>query len=354
MTRKFFITGAALIALTAAAVTLAFTGSGHTTSKAEAERGSASALAGRQKLAQEALRAHPFTRRSAQLPSSARIRTRVHVGQATIDPPAPKTRDHDADIEENSNPTSTKQLLYHGGAVQTSPHIYLVFWGPTWFSGGDPYGAANRLHYFVSGVSGSGWANVMKQYGSNYGSFSNPTGQYKGWIKDSTAVPTHPTTTDIANAVKRAAALTGDRSYNAQYIIAMPWGVFDQYSMSASACAWHYYTYVNSTQWVTYTALPYTPYVDKAYGYGCGTGKVNGTNGILDGITINAGHEYAETVNDPSVNAWSDTDHSENADKCSWKNLANRPFANGMSFAVQPTWSNYYRTQYGNGCLYSS
>jgi serine protease len=349
MTRKVFTSGAVLMAAIAVAALLSIGPAG----RGDVQRDSAGSSAA-QRLVRAALQAHPSTRRNQRPPASARIRARLHIGRLTVDPPASQAPDDDVDNEENSNPTSTKQLLYHSGAVQTSPHVYLVFWGANWFSGGDPRGVANRLHYFYSGVSGSSWANVLKQYGSRYGSFTNPLGQYKGWIQDTTAIPAHPSQTDVARAVQRAAARIGDRTYNAQYVIAMPWGVVDQYSASGTrACAWHNYTYVNQTQWVTYTALPYTPYIDSL-GYGCGTGRVNGSAGALDGVTINAGHEYAETVLDPSLSAWYDADGSENADKCSWKNLADRTFSNGKSFPVQPTWSNTYRTQYGNGCLYSS
>ena len=256
------------------------------------------------------------------------------------------------DNEENSNPTSTKSLTYRGGAVQSTPRVYLVFWGPNWFNGGDPYGVANRLHYLYQGLSQSGWANVLKQYGSNYGTFSNPASQYRGWIQDTTPVPSRPTSTDMANAASRAALRMGDVSYLAQYVIATPWGVVDQYSLSAGACAWHSWVYPNGSNWVTYTSMPYTPYLDSSI-YNCGGNSVNGSNGRLDGVTIVAGHEYAESVNDPGLNAWKDSDGSENADKCAWRNLANRPLANGYTFAMQPTWSNTWRTQYGYGCYYS-
>jgi hypothetical protein len=353
MKRKLFTPGAVLTAAIGAAA-LMFLGSQGRANALHVQHGAAGASSGHQWLVLAARRTTSGFR-AVRPPESARIRTRVHVGHVVVAPPAPRVPRTDVENEEASNPTSTKQLAYHDLAVQTSPHIYLVFWGPNWFTGGDPYGAAARLHSFYSGVSGSGWANVLKQYGSNYGSFTNPLGQYKGWIQDTTPIPAHPSQTDIVNAVLRAEARIGDASYNAQYVIAMPWGVVDQYSATSSprACAWHRYTYVNSTQWVTYTALPYTPYIDSL-GYGCGTGDVNGAAGQLDGVTINAGHEYAETVTDPSLLSWYDADRSENADKCSWKNLGNQPFANGMSFAVQPTWSNTYLTQYGNGCLYSS
>ena len=58
-------------------------------------------------------------------------------------------------------------------------------------------------------------------------------------------------------------------------------------------------------------------------------------------------------MNNPSLNAWRDFDGYENADKCSWIDVANRPFANGYWFPVQPYWSNSWRATYGYGCYYS-
>ena len=77
------------------------------------------------------------------------------------------------------------------------------------------------------------------------------------------------------------------------------------------------------------------------------------SNGVLDGVTILASHEYAETVNDPQLNNWYDINGHENADKCSWVNLSNYTLTNGYVLPVQPYWSNAWRTTYGYGCYYS-
>jgi hypothetical protein len=284
-------------------------------------------------------------------PLSARAHKHVAALQARVPRPEEQNEEEEIQNGESQNGYSTKLMTYRGGPVQTTPRIYLVFWGTSWFNGGDPNGVANRLHFFYQGVGGSAWADVLKQYGSNYGTFSNPTAQYQGWLKDSTPVPTNPTQADVAAAARRAAVAMNDFSYNAQYVIALPWGVVDQYSTANGFCAWHNWT-STTNGWITYTSLPYTPYMD-AIGRGCGGGKVNGTSGTLDGVTINAGHEYAETVNDPGLNAWADSDGSENGDKCSWVSLGNRTLANGYSFPLQPTWSNNWRSQYGYGCYFS-
>ena len=273
--------------------------------------------------------------------------------------PTPAPLEEDEVGEAAGSGTSTALMYSHGGSVQSSPRVYLVFWGSEWTNGGDPNGVANRLHYFLQGIGGSSWANPLKQYTSASGNFTNPTGQYRGWLRDTTALPTSPTQSQMAAAAARAAAYVGDYSYNAQFFVTLPNGHIDAYTSSARACAWHHYTYAGGNgSWVTYTALSYTPYVDRiyrsSYNVSCGGGMVNGSAGTLDGVTINAGHEYAETVSDPGLNAWYDASGltGEVGDKCSWENLANRTLANGYSFPVQPLWSNSFRRTYGNGCLY--
>lgn len=256
-------------------------------------------------------------------------------------------------VFENSKSNSTLQLLWHNGYTQRAPRVYLVFWGANWFTGGDPNGVANRLHYFYQGLGGSSYNNVLKQYTAG-GTFTNPTGQYKGWLQDTTAVPASPTKAQMAAAAQRAALRTGDVGYDTQYVIALPNGIIDQDSVTGRACGWHGWTGTASTNAFTYTSLPYSPYLWAKYKT-CGAYTVNGTNGLLDGVTIVAAHEYVETVNDPYLNAWYDgsSPGSENADKCAWLNLKNYTLTNGYAFPVQPYWSNAWRTTYGNGCLYS-
>ncbi|MBV9379118.1 MAG: hypothetical protein JO242_00405, partial [Streptosporangiaceae bacterium] len=89
--------------------------------------------------------------------------------------------------------------------------------------------------------------------------------------------------------------------------------------------------------------IPYTnmPYVLDA-GSSCGANSVQGP---LDGFSIVAGHEYAETLTDPEAGSgWLDAQGSEIGDKCAWQNLFVLNLSTG-SFAMQPLWSNN-----DNGC----
>src|SRR5579862_1604297 len=110
-------------------------------------------------------------------------------------------------------------LIYHGGnagsgaiGVETTPAVYLVYWGPEWANGfqtadsnGTLYSSKTLQNYvnsFFGNVGGSPWAGVQTQYCRNVPAgttscaglpgadfITNPTHQLKGiWI-DPTPVP---------------------------------------------------------------------------------------------------------------------------------------------------------------------
>src|SRR4051812_2939932 len=115
------------------------------------------------------------------------------------DPPVPIPRRHAPVGGASRDATSGKMLLYHGGHMQTSPRIYLVYWGPNWFSGGDPYGVAQRLNTFYKGIGGSSYAEAPKEDNRTSGSVTNPPRPDPGWWADTSPPPTpppsaHPTT----------------------------------------------------------------------------------------------------------------------------------------------------------------
>lgn len=253
-------------------------------------------------------------------------------------------------------------LPYRGGWAQTSPKIYVLFWGD-WSAAGDPKGEHNYLLNFYAGVGGSAWNFTNTQYGYNCGvgalgcatgvQIQNPTGQLKGWAYDNSSVPAIPSIAQMEAEAQKAANYWGDRSVNAQYVIAMPSGHRDRKSVDNGWCAWHHYTWSQSKP-ISYTSFPYIP--DK--GATCGANKVNaGATGALDGVSILAGHEYVEAMTDPFFDAWIEADNFENADKClQWQYpgyFRNTNFTTG-TFAVEPNWSNYAYQTTGTGCVFWS
>ncbi|MHB8573590.1 MAG: hypothetical protein ACYDAY_11670 [Candidatus Dormibacteria bacterium] len=270
-------------------------------------------------------------------------------------------------------------LAYGFGNVQHAPHVYLVFWG---FNGGnDPYGAEAYLTDFFQSVGGSTWANIDNQYCdggdpnlANVSQLSvfcptgngitNPSNQLWGTVTDSSTPPNGGVGTDkdISDAALRAAAVTGDYSPDAQYVVSTPPGLGDE---TFGGCAYHSARTATNGSWISYTDLPYV--TDQ--GASCGQGLIDGN---LDGFSIVGGHEYAESVTDPRPGGgWTDLVGQETGDKCAWTtdagtgldNFIGLPFGpipalpatpdgqvlgvtrnvtmpNGHIFPVQPLWSN--------------
>ena len=68
---------------------------------------------------------------------------------------------------------SANNLIYHGGTVEPTPSVFIVYWGTEWQAGFTAthgtftYTSAavqNYVNSFFSNVGGSPWAGVQTQY----------------------------------------------------------------------------------------------------------------------------------------------------------------------------------------------
>jgi hypothetical protein len=225
-------------------------------------------------------------------------------------------------------------VTYHGGIVQTTPSIYVVFWG-FHAAGADPDGVAPRMQGFLRRVGGSSWLQTAAQYYQMPGHkrVTNPPNQLKGvWFDDLHPVPPSLDGVNgpvrLATEVQRLGEHFKSDDVNAAYIVAIPHG---HGGFPSGGCAYHGLPMKGAF----YPAIV-IPYVPDA-GSGCGAGKVTGSP--LDGVTIALGHEIAETQTDPEGGAWYNSEYDEIADICAWQDLQNTDFG-GISYPTQPLWSN--------------
>jgi hypothetical protein len=246
----------------------------------------------------------------------------------------PRT-DFEADGSTTSVAAAGTNMTYHGGPVQHTAKLYLLFWGPNWTSTRPEYA---YYQHFVSGLGvqpKDDWSTTMSQYTDSTGHPTFSGSVLKGTFIDSSTPPHGVTQTQLgaeADAFYKNNALTD--TLNTQIVILTDTGVCPAnfYGCGGSYCAWHSYS---SAHQVPYTNMPYL----NDAGSGCGEGDVN-SPGTYDGYSIVGGHEYAETVTDPRINAWFYVDSGgENGDLCAWTNTANVVLSTG-TFAMQPTWSN--------------
>jgi serine protease len=262
--------------------------------------------------------------------------------------------------------TGSSNLYSHGGAVETTPGVYIVYWG--WTS--DPSGEKAYQLNFFNGVGGSSWINSTTQYCQNVPSgtyfctsastpqyVTNPSAQLKGtWADNTNALPSRITQSALAAEAVLAAAhfLNTSASANAsvQYIIDTPTG-HSTSGFKTRFCAWHSST-SSSYGNIAYTNFPY----QTDAGASCGQNFVNGGSaGLLDGVSIVGGHEYGESISDQFPNGgWLDSGGAENGDKCAWISSGQGAAADITlktgTFAVQSLWSNSFNGNAG-GCVIS-
>jgi len=251
-------------------------------------------------------------------------------------------------------------LLYNGGSVQHSPHVYLLLWGPAWGTDSSQEATASYLEGFYRGLGAQpqdNWSTTTDQYSDGTGRPSFSGSVYEGGFQDTSTPPTGVDQNQLAaeaDAFTSAHGITD--TADAQIVIATQSGTCPQgfYASicggTGNYCAWH------SSSNEPYTNLPYI--LDS--GTGCGEDFIN-ANGTYDGVTMVGGHEYAETITDPfPVSGWYDGSDSvsggEIADKCAWagENWGDSDPAGNVtlstgSFAMQSLWSNAK-----SGCVMST
>jgi hypothetical protein len=268
------------------------------------------------------------------------------------------------------------------GVTTGPPRVFLVFWGSQWGAAdtdgngdvtlsGDPQGVAPRVQQLMRGLGEQSelWSGVMTQYceGVSPGAQSCPDGAAHAgypaggalagvWEDDSAPAPGSASQHDIAAEAVAAAShfgnTTASSNRSAQYVVVSPTGTTpDGFDAGGGFCGWHDWNgdraltggpVASGVGDVAFTNLPYLPDA----GFDCGAAAVNATpDGVLDGVTIIEGHEYAETITDQNPSGgWTDDFGEEDGDKCAWLftgpgAAADVDFATG-SFAMQSTWSN--------------
>ena len=229
------------------------------------------------------------------------------------------------------------------------------------------------------GTGGEQWSGVMTQYceGVSAGAQTCPAtarhvayphgGALAGvWVDESASSPPQATGSQLAQEAINAATHFGNTTAadnrDAQYVILSPIHTDPDGWEEDSFCAWHDW---NGDPALSGGAVPspdgdvaFTnlPYIAEA-GF-CGKNFVRpGTAGSLDGVSIVAGHEYAETITDQNpAGGWVDPGDNETADKCAWKQTGTGKVAlltlPTGTFAMQGIWANNANSGKG-GCRFT-
>jgi hypothetical protein len=230
-------------------------------------------------------------------------------------------------------PAGTEYVPYQGGVVLTAPKIYLIFWGYKKY--GDPDKLQPLLETYTKNMGGSSHNNIETQYYEKSGGsdvyITNPANQYGGSWSDKSTIPKSPSDAQIAAESLRGVAHFG---YDPEgvYVVATA-HKHSEDGFGSHWCSYHSNTYYDK-KLVPYANLPYMPDAGKS----CGADIItppSDENGLDEGMTILAGHEYGESITDPDpFTAWYGVP-GEIADPCAWHNIANDTFGS-LSFTAQP------------------
>jgi len=270
------------------------------------------------------------------------------------------------------SPSQYNDLLFHGGAVEHHPKVYITYWGTEWAHGfrtgpGNAYSNKTAMNYvsnFFGNVGGSPWNGIQTQYCDNIAPGSSsckgqPLAQYIAnspkvlggvWV-DPAPVPSTIVTSGLeqnlvtdpiaTEAVKASQHFGFDP--DATYFVFTPPG-HAATAYGSVYCAYHSEVTNIGGHGIRYAFMPYTP----EQGAGCGGNSVNPRNdafghGYMDSYSLAGGHEYAEAVTDPDAwptqDGWNDYQTSENGDKCAYFHEQNLRIGTKY-WAVQPMWSN--------------
>jgi hypothetical protein len=226
--------------------------------------------------------------------------------------------------------TKASNLTYHGGCVIISPKVVLIFWGPSFATGGADHTYATTLQAFRDQFGTTAEYNVITQYsGIQLANLGSGT---PDWFDTSTP-PTNVTDSGVRSELNRYFS-GGHGAYNSStiYVVVLPKTSYSSTGTSTSCggpslayCAYHGH-YSGTSGDVKYIVLPYPS---------CSGCKVPGWSDVQNAERI-LGAEIREAVTDCDRNGWYDSAGNEADDKCAWSPT---PFLSG-GYGYQYEWSN--------------
>lgn len=210
-------------------------------------------------------------------------------------------------------------ITWHGGPVMSgAPAVHLIWYG-NWnqANGSDTPGGQQIIRDLVYGLSGSNYLTINKGYTGSGGSVvSGVLGTTQeanvGYISGSRAKRLRDS--DIQSIVTSYIGTHGGAQSNAVYFVLTSSDVNETSGFCTQYCGWHTQATINATS-VKYS---FVGNANRCLS-GCAAQSVgpNGNAGV-DGMASVLAHELEETLSDPQLNAWYDSQGAENADKCAW------------------------------------
>jgi hypothetical protein len=207
--------------------------------------------------------------------------------------------------------SSGNGIRYHGGPViLNTTHVYFIWYG-NW--GSDT--ATTILPDLASHIGGSPYFNINTTYFNASNTDVSNSVAYLGSTTDNYSQGTNLSDTAIQTIV--SSAISSGRlpkDTNGVYFVLTSADVNETSGFCTQYCGWHTRGTIAGSD-IKYSFIGNPARCPSA----CAAQSVS-PNGNLgaDAMASIIAHELEESVTDPDLNAWYDSQGEENADKCAW------------------------------------
>lgn len=203
-------------------------------------------------------------------------------------------------------------IAYYGGALISTPNVYLIWYG-NWnqSNGSDTPAGQQIVRDFLHGINNSPYYQINKSYGT-------PTG-YINIGREATDTGSQGTTLTDAKvqSIVSTAISTGKLPADVYgiYFVLTSSNVAESSGFCTNYCGWH------TAGWISGLDIKYAFVGNSNRCLSACAAQMVGPNGNagIDAMVSVIAHELEETNTDPEpISGWADANGSENADKCAW------------------------------------
>jgi hypothetical protein len=246
--------------------------------------------------------------------------------------------------------STSNGINYHGGPVMvTTTNAYEIWYG-NWTTQSTPARQA-LVDGFLKGIGGTPWYNINASYYNSTGIHVMNSVHVAGSTTVGGSYATSLSDSGVANVVSNAitsGALPNDP--NGVYFVFTSKDVTETSGFLTKYCGWHTAETVGSS-WVKYSFVG-----DPSNGLAACAAQSTSPNGDAagDAMLSVVAHELSETVTDPLLNAWYNSQSGmENGDLCAWNfgtvtkqsngSYSNVTFTTGSvstNYLIQQNWVN--------------
>jgi len=225
-------------------------------------------------------------------------------------------------------PNKSPNLVYHGGPVAHGITVEPIFWGTSWSNSGTVGDKISGLQTFYSGAGGSTYAGTNTEYTDSSGHVSSAVSLGATVLDFSAATANGQQTSPVLAEVCAQITNPVENGYYPVYT--------DEPRGHARFCAWHSAGTCNGV------TVQFGFFFKLDGDAGCDPQDTSGLHSQgLAALANVSGHELSEMMTDRHVDAWYDSNGSEDADKCAWTfGTPLLTFSNGSQWKVQGNWSN--------------